>query len=101
MMQGVLAMVNRSFPTFYVLLAVTALVALGTTALLQVTGAPPAAGANGGAAPATTASSSEPLYAWGTNYYGQLGDGTSSGPETCLVNIACSTTPVEVSLPRA
>ncbi len=33
---------------------------------------------------------------WGWNGYGQLGDGTSSGPQTCG-NAACSTTPVMVS----
>jgi alpha-tubulin suppressor-like RCC1 family protein len=30
---------------------------------------------------------------WGANEYGQLGDGTSTGPERCIVS--CSTTPVE------
>ena len=91
-------MVNRSIAALFRLGAAAALSVLGTTALLQVTDAAPAAGANSGAAPATTASSSDPLYAWGTNYYGQLGDGTNSGPETCD-GIACSTTPVQVSLP--
>lgn len=33
---------------------------------------------------------------WGWNPYGQLGDGTSTGPQTCEGN-ACSTIPVEVS----
>ncbi|MEX1252723.1 MAG: flexitail domain-containing putative surface protein [Dehalococcoidia bacterium] len=33
---------------------------------------------------------------WGVNSFGQLGTGTSSGPETCLSS-ACSTTPVDVS----
>jgi alpha-tubulin suppressor-like RCC1 family protein len=34
--------------------------------------------------------------AWGRNNFGQLGDGTSTGPEPCSEG-ACSTTPVEVS----
>ena len=33
---------------------------------------------------------------WGENDYGQLGDGTSSGPQTCN-GYACSTTPVAVT----
>jgi alpha-tubulin suppressor-like RCC1 family protein len=37
---------------------------------------------------------------WGANFAGQLGDGTSAGPETCTVgatSYACSTTPVDVT----
>jgi alpha-tubulin suppressor-like RCC1 family protein len=37
---------------------------------------------------------------WGSNYLGQLGDGTSTGPEQCGAKpevFACSKTPVEVS----
>jgi tripartite motif-containing protein 71 len=34
--------------------------------------------------------------AWGLNNYGELGDGTNTGPESCGSN-ACSLTPVEVS----
>lgn len=39
---------------------------------------------------------------WGGNFSGQLGDGTSAGPETCTVSgtpyaFACSTTPVDVT----
>jgi alpha-tubulin suppressor-like RCC1 family protein len=33
---------------------------------------------------------------WGDNEYGQLGIGTSAGPETCLVGKPCSRTPVAV-----
>jgi alpha-tubulin suppressor-like RCC1 family protein len=33
---------------------------------------------------------------WGENTYGQLGDGTYTGPQTCI-GYACSTTPVTVS----
>jgi alpha-tubulin suppressor-like RCC1 family protein len=92
-------MVNRSVSTFCVPLAVVALMALGTTALSPFTSAASAAGSNGGAAPATTASGSDPLYAWGYNYYGELGDGTNSGPQKCGGVSPCSTTPVQVSLP--
>ena len=33
---------------------------------------------------------------WGDNYYGDLGDGTSSGPDTCHHDEVCSTAPVVV-----
>jgi len=32
---------------------------------------------------------------WGDNYYGELGNATSSGPQTCYLTV-CSTTPVAV-----
>jgi alpha-tubulin suppressor-like RCC1 family protein len=34
-------------------------------------------------------------YCWGYNNYGQLGDGTTTGPELCL-SLGCSTRPVAV-----
>jgi alpha-tubulin suppressor-like RCC1 family protein len=34
---------------------------------------------------------------WGMNYYGQLGDGTATGPDECDTVYPCSTTPVAVS----
>ncbi len=34
---------------------------------------------------------------WGVNDYGALGDGTTTGPQTCYGGAPCSTTPVEVS----
>jgi alpha-tubulin suppressor-like RCC1 family protein len=34
---------------------------------------------------------------WGDNGEGELGDGTSTGPETCIQSEPCSTTPVEVN----
>jgi alpha-tubulin suppressor-like RCC1 family protein len=34
---------------------------------------------------------------WGYNAQGQLGLGTSTGPDTCVGGAACSTTPMEVS----
>jgi alpha-tubulin suppressor-like RCC1 family protein len=34
---------------------------------------------------------------WGANYLGQLGNGTTTGPEQCSGSGACSTTPVKVS----
>jgi alpha-tubulin suppressor-like RCC1 family protein len=42
------------------------------------------------------------VMAWGQNKFGQLGDGTSTGPEVCSpFAIPCSTVPVEVSEPKA
>jgi alpha-tubulin suppressor-like RCC1 family protein len=34
---------------------------------------------------------------WGNNYWGDLGNGTSTGPETCQSGWPCSTVPVTVS----
>ncbi len=34
---------------------------------------------------------------WGTNVYGQLGNGSSTGPEVCIYGTACSNVPVTVT----
>jgi alpha-tubulin suppressor-like RCC1 family protein len=39
------------------------------------------------------------LYAWGDNVYGELGNGTDTGPDLCGAIYPCSTVPVQVSLP--
>ena len=44
--------------------------------------------------------STSQVLAWGGNSYGQLGDGTFSGPGTCAVFGACSATPIMVKLPE-
>jgi alpha-tubulin suppressor-like RCC1 family protein len=36
------------------------------------------------------------VYCWGHNVYGQLGNGTSTGPETCMGELACGTKPEEI-----
>ena len=41
--------------------------------------------------------SNDTIMAWGANYYGQLGDGTHTGPESCS-GAPCSTIPVPVHL---
>ena len=46
---------------------------------------------------ASASASNAKVMAWGANNDGQLGDGTTSGPETCS-GFACSNVPVAVSL---
>jgi alpha-tubulin suppressor-like RCC1 family protein len=41
--------------------------------------------------------SNSTLMAWGENQYGQLGNGTNTGPETCQEGKPCSDVPVAVS----
>src|SRR5579859_5637878 len=40
--------------------------------------------------------SNREVKAWGINQFGELGDGTSAGPESCTIFGSCSTTPVAV-----
>jgi alpha-tubulin suppressor-like RCC1 family protein len=39
------------------------------------------------------------LLSWGLNNAGQLGIGTTTGPDSCASSVACSTTPVAVHMP--
>ncbi len=39
------------------------------------------------------------VMAWGDNSSGELGDGSTSGPSTCLHGNSCSTTPTPVTMP--
>jgi alpha-tubulin suppressor-like RCC1 family protein len=40
------------------------------------------------------------VLAWGNNTSGALGDGSSTGPDKCIRQERCSTTPVGVQLPK-
>ncbi len=82
------AMLRRSTTSLAGLCMAATLLVLGTTASLEVTGAGPVAAAG----------SSVGLFAWGYNSHGQLGDGTSVGPDSCAAG-SCSTTPGLVLLP--
>ena len=85
-------MVNRSISALFGLCAVAAVVVLGTTALLQVSGATPA-----GASPAIHLA-----FGWGSNIFGDLGVGTpdnNTGPDTCGPFTPCAWTPAQMSLP--
>jgi len=54
-----------------------------------------AAGADHGLALTSTGQ----IYAWGYNRDGELGVGTSTGPQMCISSNPCSTSPVPVQLP--
>ncbi len=61
-----------------------------------------AGGSGGGSGFAYMLGSDGNVYAWGFNGDGDLGDGTTTGPELCLnqdIEYPCSTTPAMVSLP--
>jgi alpha-tubulin suppressor-like RCC1 family protein len=85
------------FATVCKLVACTLLVILGVSALGALASSPVAGAAERTAGTIATA---DPLYDWGYNSLGQLGDGTSSGPQICTQSAdACSTTPIQVDLP--
>jgi alpha-tubulin suppressor-like RCC1 family protein len=84
-----LAMVIRGFVLLSGVLMAATLGVLGLTAVFQVATT----------APAAAAGSSVGVFAWGDNTYGQLGNGTSTGPNTCNGSSPCGTTPAPVLLP--
>jgi alpha-tubulin suppressor-like RCC1 family protein len=85
---------------------VQTLVLATLVAVLTIAFAGPASAAYGAVltgsratAPAASPIAAPPssVLAWGDNESGQLGDGTSSGPERCDFDSACSRTPVDVN----
>jgi alpha-tubulin suppressor-like RCC1 family protein len=92
--------IARPIASVLKVVACTLLVNLGAGALAAL-GANPVAAAQ---PPIGAAALADPLDAWGYNQLGQLGDGTSSGPQSCPQSPtptpdACSTTPIQVDLP--
>ncbi len=81
-------MVERSSTAFTRLCTGTALLVVGMTAAVQVAIA----------APAAAAGTAVGVFAWGDNTYGELGNGTNTGPDTCFGK-PCGTTPAPVLLP--
>lgn len=75
-----------------------------STTPMPVTGIPNATKVAAGGGHTCALLTSGEVDCWGENYGGQLGDGTSTGPEVCLYEafgskseVPCSTTPVTVS----
>ncbi len=78
------------------------LAVLGSIGLMRAAGATTSSG-KVGADVTPEVAGSDPLYAWGFNDVGQLGDRTRRGPDICGGRnqpIPCSTSPVEVALPQ-
>jgi alpha-tubulin suppressor-like RCC1 family protein len=69
-----------------------------TPVAISLPGGVTATAVSAGGATSLAIGSGGHIYAWGDNTYGQLGDGTTTGPQICQGS-GCSLTPVAVSLP--
>jgi alpha-tubulin suppressor-like RCC1 family protein len=68
-----------------------------STKPVAVTGLSGATAIAAGSAHSLALLSNGTVMAWGRNGFGELGDGTHTGPEACVSSFACAATPVAVS----